>query len=127
MIDAEVQESLYETLVTALTGVATVYDAVPQGATYPYVVIDSQEIVPFDPFNSRRDERFVYLSVWSQYRGQKEVLNILSLIDSALHRKKLPIDEGRIAMVYVTDKRTMREPDNLTFQGAIKVRLITEH
>lgn len=127
MIDAKVQESLYEALSTALTGVAAVYDAVPQKATYPYVVIDSQEIMPNEPFTSRRDERYVYLSVWSQYRGQKEVLNILSLIDSALHRKQLPIDTGRIVIVYVENKRTMREPDNLTFQGAAKIRLITEH
>lgn len=127
MIDSAVQKSIYEALSTALSGVANVYDAVPQNTAYPYVVIDSQESVPNEPFTSRRDERFVYLSVWSQYRGQKEVLDILSLIDSALHRKKLPIDTGRIAIVYVKNRRTMREPDNLTFQGAATIQLITEH
>lgn len=127
MIDSAVQKAIYQALSTALSGAADVYDAVPQNAEYPYVVIDSQESIPSEPFNSRRDERFVYLSVWSQYRGQKEVLDILSLIDSALHRKQLSIETGRIVIVYVENKRTMREPDNMTFQGAAKIRLITEH
>ena len=126
MLDAAAHKAIFTALTAALSPIKA-YDAVPQGAAYPYVVIDSQEQTPDDPLTSRRDERMFYLSIWSQYRGQKEVLDILSLVDSALHQQRLAMDEGRCVRVYVENKRTMREPDNLTFQGAAKVRFILEH
>lgn len=126
MIESAVQKALYTALSTALTGVADVYDSVPQKAAYPYVVIESHEITPTDGLTNRREVRHVYLSVWSQYRGQKEVLDILSTVDSALHRQKLELETGRLVIAFVDNKRTAREPDNMTFQGAAKIRLITE-
>lgn len=106
---------------------AEVYDAVPQNAAYPYVVIDDTTILPDDPLAKRRDERIVYLSVWSKYRGQKEVLSILAQIDQLLHRQRLPMDTGRMVQCFVIGKLTRREPDNLTFQGRATLRIITEH
>lgn len=120
-----VQTAIY----TALQGLsaADVYDAVPQGAAYPYVVIDSTLIMADDPLASRRDERIIYLSVWSQYRGQKEVLEIMAEIDALLHQQSLSLSTGRMVRSYVKDKITNRDADNLTFQGRVTLRVITEH
>jgi orotate phosphoribosyltransferase len=77
--------------------------------------------------NSRKDERMVYLSIWSQYRGQKEVVEIMADIDDALHRKALTLESGTMVQSFVQNKHTSREPDNLTFQGSVKLRIITQH
>lgn len=103
-----------------------VYDYVPQDSAYPYVVIDGTEIINDDPLASRRDERMIYLSVWSQYLGQKETWDILAAIDNLLHNTKPVPDVGRIAICRVNSKRTVREPDNLTFQGQAKIHVLTE-
>lgn len=104
-----------------------VYDGVPPGSSYPYVAIETQDARPDDPLASRRDERFVTLSVWSRYEGQKEVLEILADIDGALHQKQLAMSTGRMVRAYVTRKRTSREPDNKTFMGQATVRVLVEH
>lgn len=121
-----VQKAIYTTLTAALYPVK-VYDAVPQGAAYPYVVINNTEVVSADFLSSRKDERILYLSIWSQYRGQKEVIDILTDIDAAIHRKALTLESGTMVQSFVQNKSTMREPDNLTFQGSAKLRIITQH
>lgn len=127
-----VQKAIYTALTAGFAASSPsinvpVYDAVPQDSAYPYVVIDRMEVVSDDPLSSRRDVRFMYLSIWSRWRGQKQVLDLLSIIDSTLHHKKLQMESGRMVMCYVDGKRTMRDSDNLTFQGAVKLRIITEH
>jgi hypothetical protein len=121
-----VQKAIY-TAIAAAIAPKKVYDSVPQGAAYPYVVMDAQEIINADFVDSRKDERFIYLSVWSQYRGQKEILDIMSQIDAALHHKSLAMDTGYMVQCFVQNKLTMRDSDNLTFQGSIKLRIITQH
>lgn len=104
-----------------------IYDAVPQAAAYPYVVIESQIAEIDDPLASRRDVRFFYLSVWSTYAGQKEVVEIMQQIDGLLANARLAMESGRMVRCYVIRKRTMREPDNVTFMGQVTLRMLTEH
>lgn len=120
-----VQKAIYTALSNALS--CNVYDSVPQGASYPYVVIDREESLDADYLATRKDERFLYLSVWSVYHGQKEVKEIMAGIDSALHRQRLGMDNGRMVICYVQRKTTLRDSDNLTFQGAVTLRILTEH
>ncbi|MCY1552838.1 hypothetical protein D9M68_892620 [compost metagenome] len=71
--------------------------------------------------------RFQYLSVWSAYRGQAEVKRIMGEIREALHRKRLPLATGRAISVQVLRTRTNREPDGLTYQGQVTLRILTTH
>jgi hypothetical protein len=61
------------------------------------------------------------------YRGQKEVAEIIALIDAALHRQKLPLDSGRMVVCFVKRKNTARDADNLTFMGNVTLEILTEH
>jgi hypothetical protein len=89
--------------------------------------MDAQAVTPSEPINSRRDERFFYLNVWSTWPGQKEVLDILAEIDTALHRKKLTMSTGRWVRSFVERKATSRDTDGKTYMGRATVRVITEH
>lgn len=121
---AAVQKAVYEALQSIS---ADVYDYVNQETEYPYVVIDTQGSMNDDPLDSRRDERYMLLSVWSRYKGQKEVLDIMTEIDTALHNKSLPMDTGTMVICRVLDKDTTRDSDNETFMGRVKLRIVTEH
>lgn len=63
-----------------------VYDAVPQGTSFPYVTVDTSITANADALVERIDERFVFLNVWSQVRGQEEVLSIIGEIDGLMHK-----------------------------------------
>jgi len=120
-----VQKAVLAALQGALS--CSVYDGVPQGAAYPYVTLDTVAAGHEDYLGSRQERRLVFLSIWSTVRGQREVLEIISDIDTALHRQRLTLDTGRIAGALITRKTTSREPDNETFQGRVTVDLLIEH
>ena len=120
-----VQTAVYGLLSAGLS--CPVYDHVPEDSAYPYVVIDRTVVGTDDTFSTRRDERFVTLSVWSQYRGQKEVVDIIAEIDTALHNQRPTLTNGRVVQMRIDRRDTNREPDGLTYMGQVSVRIVTEH
>ena len=103
-----------------------VWDAVPPNAPYPYVTIDTIESVNSDFLSDRMDQRFVYINVWSDTPGQAEVMQIMSEIDT-LNEQFLETSGPFVVSVRVERKRTARDVDNLTFQGAVTLRLFIRH
>ena len=122
--------AIHKAIIAALDSAVNcnVWDAVPPGAEYPYVTVDTIDTVANDFLGGRRmDNRFVYLNIWSQTPGQAEVLEIMGQIDS-LHETILAINGlGYVADVRVERRRTTRDSDNLTFQGQVTLRLIVRY
>ncbi len=105
-----------------------IYDSVPQDASYPYVTIDYQDSSDADYLGDQRKEsKIMYFAVWSNYRGQKEVLQIMGEIDALLHNKRLSLSTGRVAQMRVLSKRTNREPDGVTYMGQLRLLVLVEH
>lgn len=119
------QVALYSALDTALS--CSVYDHVPQDSAFPYVTIDYEESFDYDYLTGRKDNRYIYISVWSQYRGQKEVKEIMATIDGALHNKRFTLTTGSVAKMRVLSKRTNRDMDGITYMGQVRVNVITNH
>lgn len=104
-----------------------VWDAVPQDTDYPYVTMDYGVSANEDMLGGFRvDRRYVYLAIWSRAYGQAEVLGIMAQID-ALNEQPLTLSSGAAVSLRVERKRTIREPDNLTFMGQVSLRIITTH
>lgn len=121
--------ALRSALLTALDGVLSceVYDGVPQRAAYPYVTFDYETVNNEDYLGGFRVERrYVYLGIWSRVTGTEEVLSIMAQID-ALNESPLTLSTGQLVSLRVERKRTVREPDNLTFMGQVTLRIITTH
>lgn len=104
----------------------------------------------------KRASRLIYLSVWSNYQGQAEVKRINAEIEAALDRRPLdiapldvmvmdgelfvlrdqallapknkepPASTGRAFGVTVERMSTNREPDGITYQGSVTVRIFTQ-
>ena len=103
-----------------------VYDGVPQNADYPYVLIDTDQVINEDFTNQRMDRRFIYLSIWSRAYGSAEVKTIIGQIDT-INETPLTLDTGECISVRVERTHTNREPDALTFMGHITLRVLTLH
>ena len=124
-----VQKAIYQALTVGSPSpvAASVYDHVPQNASYPYVVIDAQETAEDDHLTEQLDERFLYLSVWSRQRGQKEVNALMGQIHDALHQQRFSMDTGRMVNCLVIRKRTNLDSDGITYSGHVTVKVRTEH
>lgn len=107
-----------------------VFDSVPEKTRLPYVVMDTEISSNATPISGKkRENRLFYISVWSDYKGQREVKRINAEVAAALDRValSLPADQGLVVAVSVLRTETNREPDGKTFMGSIVVRMITQH
>lgn len=127
----ELQKAIYAALNGNLTAIgggnAPVYDDVPADAAYPYVVLDGQSVIPQDGLVRRRETRPVNGSIWSTYRGQREVLEILGQVYTLLDRQRLSLGGGhRTVIVRVTRQNTSRDADGVTYMGEFTAEAIVE-
>lgn len=103
------------------------YDSVPMNSPFPYVTIGTEISSNVDTLNSRRDFRLFYLTVWSDFKGQEQVKRLMAEIDAALHERPLPLSTGRVVSIRVARKQATPEPDGITYQGSVTLRILTTH
>jgi hypothetical protein len=105
----------------------SIYDFVPEDAVYPYVQIERHVTVQQNGLVARKDGVFTYLTVWSEYKGQKEVLEIMETIYTILNDAQLTLDAGRMVRCFVETRDTARDMDEQTFTGNVKLFTVLEH
>lgn len=122
--------ALQEALVARLEAEVScpVYDGAPMGSPMPYVSFDREISTNSSPIAGRkREQRLIYLSVWSNAHGQAEVKRIIGEVVAALDERKLPLTVGRAVSVRVEQADAQRDVDGVTYQGSITIRVITTH
>src|SRR5690625_7353715 len=83
-----IQTAIYQALSTLSY---PVYDDVPQGAAFPYIVIGDDTSIPFDDDCNVGAESTITIHVWSIYSGRLEVKQIMNAVYNRLHRQNLSI------------------------------------
>jgi hypothetical protein len=120
------QEAMFARLEAEVS--CPVFDGAPMDSPMPYVSFDREISNNISPIAGRkREQRLIYLSVWSDAHGQAEVKRILGEIVAALDERKLPLSTGRAVSVRVEQADAQRDADGVTYQGSITVRVITTH
>lgn len=120
------QEALFARLEAEVS--CPVYDGAPMDTEMPYVSIDREISTNTSPIAGRkREQRLIYLSVWSDAHGQAEVKRILGEVIAALDERPLPLAVGRAVSVRVEQAEAQRDADGVTYQGSLTVRVITTH
>lgn len=120
--------ALHKALISALDTACTcdVWDGVPQGSDYPYVVLEYHLSDNIDFLgNERMDERYVYLAIWSRV-SQAQVMGFIAEIET-INEQPLTLESGTCVSVRVDRKRTFRDPDGLTYRGQVVLRIYTLH
>ncbi|MBK1780561.1 DUF3168 domain-containing protein [Advenella sp. WQ 585] len=120
----EIQHAIFSAL-TALQ--VAVYDDVPQGASFPYVIIGEDDSVPFDTDDSTGFDTELTIHIWSRYSGMKEVKDIMSDIYSILNRRELSASGAHVIDCIFQYQDVLLDPDGITRHGIIRFRLTTEN
>jgi hypothetical protein len=120
------QTAIFERLAAEVS--CPVHDGAPLDTPMPYVSIDREVSTNISPIAGRkREQRLLYLSVWSDAQGQAEVKRINGEVVAALDERRLPLDAGRAVSVRVLQADAQRDADGVTYQGSITIRVITTH
>lgn len=120
------QEAMFARLEAEVS--CPVFDGAPMDTDMPYVSFDREISTNISPIAGRkRQQRLVYLSVWSDAHGQAEVKQILGEVVAALDERRLPLSVGRAVSVRVDQADAQRDADGVTYQGSVTVRVITTY
>ena len=120
------QEAMFARLEAEVS--CPVFDGAPMDTDMPYVSFDREISANISPIAGRkRQQRLIYLSVWSDAHGQAEVKQILGEVVAALDERRLPLTVGRAVSVRVDQADAQRDADGVTYQGSVTVRVITTH
>ena len=120
------QEAMFARLEAEVS--CPVFDGAPMDTDMPYVSFDREISTNISPIAGRkRQQRLIYLSVWSDAHGQAEVKQILGEVVAALDERRLPLTVGRAVSVRVDQAEAQRDADGVTYQGSVTVRVITTY
>jgi|TARA_R100000152_G_C6775261_1_gene203561 hypothetical protein len=122
------QEALYARLNndSTLTNTygASVYDEVPEGSSYPYVVLGEVTAIDYGTKDTDGSENTLTFHVWSQYRGAKEAKNIMDRMHDLLHDYSLSVTGANLINLRFEFGDLLRDPDGITRHGVMRFRAI---
>lgn len=123
----KLQKAVYDALVgdSALSGMITgVYDDVPEGTGFPYVVIGDDTAINIGSKTVDALEHTLTLHVWSQYRGRKEVKEIMSRVYEVLHDYSLTMTNSVLVNLRQEFETTLVDGDGITRHGVMRFRAV---
>lgn len=124
----ELQKALFSTLNGSVTGMesasVSVYDDVPENTAYPYVVIGEESTSN----NGSKDldglEHTITLHIWSQYRGRREIKEIMESVYSLLHNTAITVSGASLVNIRQEFSTTLAENDGITRHGVMRFRAV---
>lgn len=123
----DLQSALYSLLsgdstLDTLLGNNKIFDSVaPQDTAYPYVLIGLETTTDIGTKTVDGNLYNVDIDVWSQYRGQKEIKEIMERIYNLTNNVTISVSGADSVMSYVNSATTLVEPDGITRHGIINI------
>ena len=109
-----VQRAVYRTLTEDAelqSLVSGVFDDVPEGTEFPYVVVGESTLLPDNYLTGFGREVRVTLHVWSRYRGFAEALEIADRVCQLLDHQPLEVDGWDHIATRLELVETLHDPD----------------
>lgn len=107
MISIELQEKLYALLSTLSY---PVYDDVPKNAKCPYIKLGTNRGNDNSNKTNRAYKDYQYIDVFSEYRGKKEVMQIMKQVNDLLQNKTITL-ENMQAFLYLNSSVILEQTD----------------
>ncbi len=104
----------------------SLYDHVPSGAAFPYVVYGATHVLPYDTKTESGFEQIITLDIWSRYRGTKETRDIFQSLYDTLHRANLSVAGQVFLSCEFHSADLLLESDGLTSHGAARFSVVTQ-
>lgn len=122
------QQAVFSALngnVTGLNGSnITVYDDVPEDVVYPYVIIGEETALNFGSKTLDGVEHTLTIHVWSQYRGRREIKQIMQSVYEILHEADINVSGASLVNIRQEFSTTLAENDNITRHGVMRFRAV---
>lgn len=124
MIDVKVQEYLYY-LLNKLP--YDVYDSVPKDAKCPYIKIGADYGGDNSTKTNLAYKDYQYIDVFSEYRGKKEVMQIMKQVNDLLQNKTITL-ENMQAFLYLNSSEILEQKDaeGKYYHGILIYRIETQ-
>lgn len=106
---------------TSITGV---FDDVPQGTAYPYIVVGEETAIDVSSKDKDIFEHTLTVHVWSQYRGRRDIKVIMKQVHDILHDSSLTVSGGSMVNMRQEFQTTLLEGDGITRHGVIRFRAV---
>jgi hypothetical protein len=123
MMQSAIQAAIFARLSTLST---PVFDHVPQGTAFPYIVIGDDTSIPWDTDTSLGTETTCTIHVWSRERGRKQVKAIMDAVYASLNRASFAIAGGVLIECLYEFSESFMDPDGLTRHGVMRFRLTVD-
>jgi hypothetical protein len=121
----ELQKAIYDRLNSVALGVP-VYDAVPQGKDFPFVVIGDDLVIDYDTDDSRGFQVTASIHSYSNHRGTYQTKLMQSSIYDLLHRAELPVLGYNLIDSFCTYQTTISESDGVVRHGVMRFNFLLE-
>ena len=124
----ELQKAIFTALNGTVTGVSSanipIYDDVPEGTVYPYVVIGEETSSNNGTKTLDGVEHTLTLHVWSQYRGRREIKEIMQSVYEKLHNTAITVTGASLVNIRQEFSNTLAEQDGITRHGVMRFRAV---
>lgn len=104
---------------------AKMFDHVPHGQAMPFVALDEHQSLDLGGSDIDGLAHTLFLSFWSDYRGRKQIEELLDAARVALHDQRLPLENGAHVLCRVTENGARVDADGVTYQGSLVAKIIT--
>ena len=124
----ELQKAIFTALNGNVSGIGNanvpVYDDVPEGTVYPYVVIGEETSSNNGTKTLDGVEHTLTLHVWSQYRGRREIKEIMQSVYEKLHNTAITVTGASLVNIRQEFSNTLAEQDGITRHGIMRFRAV---
>lgn len=104
-----------------------VYDAVPDGATYPLIKIGEIQVIDDGAEGIASVEVFVTLHAWSQAVGAVECRRLTGILRQCLHQAALELgDDWQLIDMLHRQSRVFVDADGVTHHGVVTFRALID-
>lgn len=124
----ELQKAIFTALDGNVTGIdsasVSVYDDVPENTAYPYVILGEETSANSGTKSLDAIEHTLTLHVWSQYRGRREIKEIMQSVYSLLHNTAITVTGASLVNIRQEFNNTLMENDGITRHGVMRFRAV---
>lgn len=111
----------------ALTGATikvTMHDEPADDQPPPFISIEGHEYQDEDSLDTSYTRHTVWLAIWSDYKGHREVIDIAAEIRRRLHQQPLAIDIGQCLLVRVRKAEARRSREVVGYHGIMAIECV---
>ncbi|HEY0106686.1 MAG TPA: DUF3168 domain-containing protein [Rhizomicrobium sp.] len=103
-----------------------VFDAVPRGSAYPYIVIGDDREADWSTATEAGSQHILTVHIWSRAPGRRETRLAAQAVIDVLDGAALALDGQTLVDLRWLDGESARESDGETVHAQLRFRAVTE-